>query len=68
VRHLIDQHRSESGQPPPLALTLPDDPRLRAQHVRPHHLADYDALHGDDEQQSDNEGHDNHEHDDDHNA
>lgn len=68
VRHFIDQHRRESGQPPPLALALPDDPRLRAQHVRPHDLADYDALHGDNEHESDNqpdnEGHDNHEHDD----
>lgn len=49
VRHLIDQHRSQSGQPPPLALALPDDPRLRSLHVRPHDLADYDQLHSDNE-------------------
>ena len=66
VRHFIDQHRRESGQPPPLALALPDDPRLRAQHVRPHNLADYDQLQSDDEHQPDNEhppdddGHDDH--------
>jgi transposase len=44
VRQLIDQHRHARGVPPPLALALPDDPRLRALHVRPHDLADYDRL------------------------
>ena len=29
---------------PPLALDLPDDPRLRSLSVRPHDLADYDRL------------------------
>ena len=45
VRHFIDQHRKESDKPPPLALDLPDDPRLRNLSVRPHDLADYDRLH-----------------------
>ena len=45
VRHFIDQHRKDSDQPPPLALDLPDDPRLRTLSVRPHDLADYDRLH-----------------------
>lgn len=53
VRHLIDQHRHQSGQPPPLALDLPDDPRLRDLHVRPHDLADYDQLHTDLQNESD---------------
>ena len=44
VRHFIDQHRKESDKPPPLALDLPDDPRLRTLSVRPHDLADYDHL------------------------
>ena len=44
VRHFIDQHRKASDQPPPLALDLPDDPRLRTLSVRPHDLADYDPL------------------------
>lgn len=44
VRHLIDAQRHSSGQPPPLPLQLPDDPRLRNQHVQPHDLADYDHL------------------------
>ena len=35
VRHFIDQHRKESDKPPPLALDLPDDPRLRTLSVRP---------------------------------
>jgi len=52
VRHLIDQQRHARGLPPPVALALPDDPRLRHQQVRPHDLADYDRL------QSDNDGHD----------
>jgi len=57
VRHLIDQHRHESGQPPPLPLALPDDPRLRTQHVRPHDLADYDRLHRNDPHESDDDDH-----------
>ena len=44
VRHFIDQHRKQSDKPPPLALDLPDDPRLRTLSVRPHDLADYDHL------------------------
>jgi len=47
VRHLIDQQRHARGLPPPLPLALPDDPRLRTQHVRPHDLADYDRLQND---------------------
>ena len=45
VRHFIDQQRKDSDKPPPLALALPDDPRLRTLSVRPHDLADYDRLH-----------------------
>ncbi len=61
VRHLIDQRRQQSGQPPPLPLALPDDPRLRNLHVRPHDLADYDQLHTDNEHGTDDDDeHDEH--------
>jgi len=53
VRQLIDQHRHARGRPPPLATTLPDDPRLRALHVRPHDLADYDQLREDPDDEPD---------------
>jgi len=52
VRQLLDQQRHARGQPPPVAVTLPDDPRLRHLHVQPHALGDYEALarrDGDDE-------------------
>lgn len=58
VRHCIDQRRHQSGQPPPLALALPDDPRLRTLHVRPHDLADYDQLQDRDPHESDDDEHD----------
>ena len=56
VRQLIDFHRHARGQPPPLALDLPDDPRIQNARVRPHDLADYDQLHLDeDDDEHDNE-------------
>ncbi|MGH8291744.1 MAG: IS21 family transposase [Steroidobacteraceae bacterium] len=44
VRHFIDLHRAQRGQSPPIPVTLPDDPRVRALAVRPHNLADYEKL------------------------
>jgi transposase len=44
VRHFIDLHRAQRGQSPPIPVTLPDDPRVRALTVRPHNLADYESL------------------------
>jgi len=44
VRHFIDQQRARRGQSPPVAVTLPDDPRVRALTVRPHPLTDYEQL------------------------
>jgi transposase len=44
VRHFIDLQRARRGQPPPVAVLLPDDPRVRALTVRPHSLNDYEAL------------------------
>ena len=60
VRHLIDQHRHDRGQPPPLPLALPDDPRLRTLHVRPHDLADYDRLQSDHDHEPDDDENDDH--------
>ena len=67
VRHLIDQHRQQSDKPPPLPLALPDDPRLRNLHVRPHDLADYDRLH-DDSATADEDSHQDDDNDQDSNA
>lgn len=44
VRLSLQRRREERQQPPPLPVTLPDDPRVRDQAVRPHALADYDQL------------------------
>jgi transposase len=44
VRHFVDQHRARRGARPPIPVSLPDDPRVRALHVRPHNLADYEQL------------------------
>ena len=44
VRHFIDQHAHARQQEPPLAVHLPDDPRLRALSVRNHPLSDYEHL------------------------
>lgn len=44
VHHALDRRRHEQGLPPPIAVPLPDDPRLRNLVVRPHALADYDTL------------------------
>jgi len=44
VRHFIDQHLHRRGQPPPIAVALPLDPRVRTLSVRPHALSDYEQL------------------------
>ena len=44
VRHFIDQHARAASLPPPIALTLPADSRVREMSVRPHALADYEQL------------------------
>jgi hypothetical protein len=44
VRQLLEQHRQAAGKPPPLPTPLPDDPRIRNLHVKPHDLGTYDAL------------------------
>jgi transposase len=44
VAHLLDQRARARRQPPPIAVVLPPDPRVRDLRVTPHSLADYDAL------------------------
>ena len=44
VRQLIDQQQARRGQRPPIAVDLPNDPRVRNLTVRPHPLADYEQL------------------------
>lgn len=45
IRQILDRHRHQRGLPPPLAVTLPNDPRVRDLVVRPHPLRDYETLH-----------------------
>jgi len=44
VRHFIDQHTAARGTPPPIAVTLPKDPRVHVT-VRAHDLREYEQLH-----------------------
>ncbi len=44
VAHVLDQRARARRTPPPLAVVLPDDPRVRELHVTPHALATYDSL------------------------
>ncbi len=44
VRHFIDQHARERALPPPIALSLPTDPRISDLSVKPHSLRDYSAV------------------------
>jgi transposase len=43
VRHFIDAHLALRGERPPVAVTLPNDPRLHVT-VRAHDLRDYEQL------------------------
>jgi hypothetical protein len=44
VRLALQRRREQRNQPPPIALALPPDPRLRTLVVRPQALSDYDQL------------------------
>ena len=44
VRLILEKRRSLTGQPPPLAVELPADTRVRQLSVRPHALHTYDQL------------------------
>jgi transposase len=45
VRQILEQSRHAQRQPPPIAVALPEDPRLRDIVVHPHALATYDQIH-----------------------
>ena len=47
VRQVLERRAQAAGTPPPLPVSLPDDPRVRNVHVRPHDLASYDTVGGD---------------------
>ena len=44
VRLVLDRRLRERNTPPPLAVELPDDPKVKNLVVRPHDLAGYDNL------------------------
>jgi len=44
VHHVLDQRRFARGQPPPIPVALPDDPRIKNLVVTPHALGTYDTL------------------------
>jgi hypothetical protein len=44
VRLSLERRREQRHQPPPLPLSLPEDPRVRDQAVRPQPLGDYDHI------------------------
>ncbi len=44
VAHLLEQHSRARRAPPPIAVVLPDNPRVRDLRVTPHALRHYDAL------------------------
>jgi transposase len=44
VRLSLERRREQRHQPPPLPVSLPEDPRVRDQAVRPHALGNYDHI------------------------
>ena len=44
VKQILDFHRHQRGQPPPLPAPLPDDARIRDLCVQEHDLGNYDQL------------------------
>ncbi len=49
VRQLLEQRRYAYALPPPLAVALPADPRVRDVVVQPHALSTYDQIHTEDD-------------------
>lgn len=45
VRQVLEQRQRDKGLAPPIAVQLPDDPRLQSLVVKPQSLAGYDNLH-----------------------
>lgn len=46
VNQILERHRHERRQVPPIPVQLPDNPRVRNLYVKPQSLAGYDALAG----------------------
>ena len=46
VRQILEVRAQQAGTPPPVPISLPDDPRVRDLQVRPHELSGYDDLGG----------------------
>jgi transposase len=44
IHQVLDRRRFKSGQPPPIPVVLPNDPRIKNLVVKPHALGTYDAL------------------------
>ena len=44
IRQLLDSKRHLTGEPPRIAVELPNDPRIRDLVVHPHSLDDYEHL------------------------
>jgi transposase len=44
VAHILDQAQRKAGEPPPIEVVLPLNPKVRDLHIEPHSLASYDAL------------------------
>jgi len=44
VQHVLERRQRERGEPPPIPVALPNDPRVRDIRIRPHHLSTYDAI------------------------
>jgi len=55
VRQLLEQARHAEAQPPPIAVALPEDPRLRDIVVHPHPLTTYDQIRTENENDHDTE-------------
>ena len=54
VAHILEQRRRAGGLRPRVAVTLPDDPRVRDVQVVSHPLEDYDKLAGGDNDDDNN--------------
>ena len=55
VRLALERRREQREQDPPLAVELPEDPRVKHLVVKPHPLEDYDQLQTDTETEAEND-------------
>ena len=51
VRQVLERRAESAGTPPPIAVSLPNDPKARDLHVKPHALESYDEIEVNNEQQ-----------------